>query len=297
MEDYLIKANEALLEGDRDGVLRILDGCPSSSDILWLRAQCVSSDQERSSLIRNLIESDHPVYAKLADEIYDREQLFSSQLAEPPDYQFWKKPTWRERIDQLKRQRSWILGISGTILMSILVIIGMTISDRQSQQIALFATQTAQATLLMPTSTPQPTPTVTPIPIQGPVPYPGGELSIFRYEQDTDRSVVAAESYQTDGAVKPASGAIFWAFEYRFTCRKAVCDKPPEVEKIILKLKEGGEREAFQFVLADFPAAERVANGVSTSGWLVFEIPKMAQPETFILVVDGEQSVELQWKP
>lgn len=296
MDDYLVKANEALLEGDRDGALRILEGHPMSMDVLWIRMQCVTGEQERNSLLRGIIESEHPVYAKLAEEIFEREQLFSTQLSQPPEYQFWKKPTWHERLQQLKQQRGWILGILGTILMSALVISGMITSQRHAEQIVLQATQTMQASLAIPTATLRPTPTVTPIAALGPVFYPGGELSIIRFEPDTDRMVVQGGSYTDNEAAKPASGAVFWAFEYRFTCRKAVCDAPPEVEKIILKLQGGGEREAGQFILADFPAAERVADGVSTSGWLVFEVPKRANPENFILVIDREQSVELQWE-
>jgi hypothetical protein len=296
MEDFLIKANAALLEGDRDGALRILEGRPATVDILWLRAHCVTSDKERISLLKEIAQGEYPVYSRLAEEILDRDRKFSEQLSQPPEYQFWKKPTWQERIQQLRQQRGWILGILGTIVMSSLVISGMIISDKHDQQIAFQATQIMQATLSMPTATLRPTPTVTPIAAVGPISYPGGELSIIRFESDTDRKVVQAGSYQEDEVATPASGAVFWAFEYRFICRKAVCDNPPEVEKIILKLRGGGEREAEQFVLADFPAAERVADGVSTTGWLVFEIPERANPETFILMIDREQSVELQWK-
>lgn len=296
MEDFLIKANEALLEGDRDGALRILDGRPMSTDVLWLRAQCVTSEQERTSLLNRIYETEHPVYSPLAEEIIEREQQFAEQLSKPPDYQFWKKPTWQERIQQLKQQRGWILGILGTILMGVVVSIGMATSERQTQQFALQATQTMQATLAMPTATLRPTPSVTPIVAMGPISYPGGELSIIRFEPDTDRMVVQGGSYGNDSAARPASGAVFWAFEYRFTCRKPVCDAPPEVEKVIMRLRGGGERESEQFVLADFPAAERVADGVSTSGWLVFEVPESATPETFIFVIDREKSVELQWK-
>ncbi len=296
MEDFLIKANAALLEGDRDGALRILEGRPATVDILWLRAQCVTGDQERTSLLKEIVQREHPVYSCLAEEILGRDQSFSEQLAQPPEYQFWKKPTWQERIQQLKKQRGWILGIFGTIVMSALVITGMIMSDKHDQQIALQATQTMQATLSMPTPTLRPTPTVTPIAAIGPVSYPGGELSIIRFEPDTNRKVVQGGSYREEEEAKPASGAEFWAFEYRFICRKAVCDNPPEVEKLTLKLKGGGEREAGQFVLADYPVAERVADGVSTTGWLVFEIPEKADPETFILMIDREQSVELQWK-
>lgn len=297
MEDYLVKANQALMEGDRDGALKFIEGCPPSVDVLWIRAQCVTNERERISLLEEIFNSEHPDYACLAGGILERERDFSTQLSQPPEYQFWKKPTWMERLQQLKKQRGWIIGIIGMLLMSVLVVGGLSISGKQAQLLSLQATQTMQAVLALPTATLRLTPSVTPIPEMGPVIYPGGQFSIIRFERGTNRMVISAGSYGQQQAAVPAAGAEFWAFEYKFICRKAVCDNPPEVEKVTLQLAGGGERDSTQFVLADFPAAARVAEGIQTTGWLVFEVPQNASPEKFRLVVDRDQIFDLDWKP
>ena len=297
IEDYITKANEALLEGDRDGAIRLIDGRPSSVEVLWLRSQCVTSEKERESLLGEVFESNHPVYSPLSEEILEREKSFTDQLEQPPDYQFWKKPTWGERIQQLKQQRWWVLGISFLFVMTILMAVSLNAASRQNALAAFQATQTMKFALSLPTATIVLSPTVTRIPDVGPALYPNGQFSIIRFEKSTHRPVIQAGSYVNNGPVQPAAGAVFWAFEYRFICREAVCNQPPEVEKIILELNGGGETAAGEFVLAEFPTVERIADGRSTTGWLVFEVPENIEPKTFVLYYDQENTVELHWKP
>lgn len=291
MEEYLVKANRALLEGDRDGALKILEGYPQSIDVLWIRAHCVISEREKKSLLEDIFNSEHPIYAPLAGEILKREQDYFIKLKTPPEYQFWKKDTWQQKIQQFRRQRGWVFSIGGMFVMTILLIFALSLSKQQSDLVVLQATQTAQDFLAHPVLSP----TVTSIAELGPVLYPGGQFSIIRFERNTRRNVnYSGYSAQSDQVV-PATGAIFWAFQYKFICRKSVCNKPPEVENVLLKLVGGGESDSTRYVLADYPVAERIADGLSTTGWLVFEVPEAAEPDRFILILNSDQQFELLW--
>lgn len=293
MEEYLVKANESLLEGDRDGALKILAGCPPSMDVLWIRAHCVVSERERMSLLDEIFNSEHSIYSPLAGKILERELVYANRLKEPPDYQFWKKKTWQEKLRQFRAQRGWVFGIGGILLMTTLLVVALFFTNQNSNLLAIQTTQTAQATVIHPLQTP----TVTLIAELGPLIYPGGEFSVIRFEPNTKRKVIYSGSSAQDDQVSSATGAIFWAFQYKFICRKAVCDKPPEVEKVTLKLVGGGERDSNQYVLADYPMAERVKDGIATTGWLVFEIPENAELDMFVLSLGRDQQYELPWRP
>jgi len=84
MKDNLQKANESLLEGDRDGVLEVLQNEPEIPEVIWLRANSVLLDKERLNLLRQLAEGDSR-YVQTAREFLERELKFEKELSEPPD--------------------------------------------------------------------------------------------------------------------------------------------------------------------------------------------------------------------
>ena len=71
--EALEKARWALLEGDRDHVLRLLTTQPPLPEVLWLRAHAVADPTERLALLQRVATSGHGVYAPLAGEIVERE--------------------------------------------------------------------------------------------------------------------------------------------------------------------------------------------------------------------------------
>jgi len=123
MRENVKKANEAMLEGDRDAVLRHLqDDSSYDHEVTWLRAHAAVSDEERLSLLRSLSQRSSSVYQELAYKIVEREERFEAQLNEPPDYQFWKLSTWQERKQRLKQYGAWVAGALVLVVMIVFAI-------------------------------------------------------------------------------------------------------------------------------------------------------------------------------
>ncbi len=301
--DPVLEANQALLEGDREKVLRCLRETSNSPEVMWLRAHAVETDQERIALLEQVVLTGHPAYAPLAQAILERERQFEAELQQPPDYQFWKQPTWRERLARLRQQRMWIIGIVLSLLMTAALFASMAERDRQeAQAAALSLTQAAQAAALQPSPqiTPVFTPTVTALPeaLRPQVSYPAGQLWFVRWELPTGRPVSMGGYDQA--LATPAVGAKFLAVQYKFICRQALCEAPPEAE-VSLRLADGQEiryRSLDHPVLAGEPAARRVAQDQEVYGWLVFEVPDRSVPIALLLRTgenEDDPVLELPW--
>ena len=202
MKEILEKANQALLEGDRDGVLRLLQNERDTADVIWLRANSVLSDGERMSLLSQLTNGNSP-YANLARDFLSREQKFEWQLSEPPDYQFWKQRTWAKRLEKMLAYKMWVVG---GIVLIFLGIFGLIVNGRyeqgyQQQVIAVQSTQTAQAFIAG-----------NPIAV-----YPEGSISIISVEDPTTRPVSYGQM-QDDKYIagEPPKGARFVAVQINF---------------------------------------------------------------------------------
>lgn len=295
MKEYLEKANQALLEGDRDKVLLLLQGKPADSEIIWLRAHAAKTDEERLALLRQVADGDDPEYARLAALILAREQKFEFDLNQPADYKFWKKDTFQAKVEALKAQRGWIVGgFIFIVFLTVFLIINLSIQSQRAQtNLAVSLTQTAVALFTPTTWVPTPTPTVTALPPskQKSAAYPAGSLKVIRVEFPTNRPVSFGQ-VSGDGlaAATPAVGARFAALQVEFTCQKALCSNPPEA-KFNLQLSDGQiitYENANQPVLVEQPVMPRIASGQTISGWLVFEIPAKAVPST-LLIVSGDQ--------
>jgi hypothetical protein len=131
-------------------------------------------------------------------------------------------------------------------------------------------------------------PTATPAPTAAPLPdrsrplsgvsranYAGGILQVIAVEDDAQRIV------GPDGAqLTPVPGARFFAVELAFECRIAICQNPPEAA-IALRLADDSliapEERAF---IQNETSLSPVALGVTTRGWLVFEIPSIVAVST-----------------
>jgi hypothetical protein len=292
MKDKLQEANQALLEGDRDGVLELLHGeNPSSSMALWLRANSVKEDGERIKLLSQLVDMDPP-YSLLAKEILSREIDYKNQLDEPPDYQFWKQPTWSKRFEKMYMYRMWMIGGLLLLLFGIFGIIINSRYEKQFQQevIMVQTTQTAQAFLAGSQSAQYNEGIVTIAGIQDPVDI-------------LDRAVTSGEiSNNSFVIIEPTEGARFVAVLINFQCLENICSNPPEA-RLSLLLQDGKTTNFYDYSSHYFfvdeppdPVRDRLSNGRSLNLWFVFEVSRNTAPIALLVsTLNGEESLIVAW--
>jgi hypothetical protein len=294
VDDSIKKANLALLEGDREEVLRLLSNKQPSNQVMWLRAHAAKDDEQRLALLRQISAGGHPVYGQLARNILDRERQFESDLSKPAEYKFWTRHPWQGRLKFLIKNKFWFLG--GFIGLVVLII-GINIAlylmaQSQAATVTVATTKTASAQLTV-QATPRPTPSVTPLSAsaRGSVNYTVGKLSLVRIEFPTNR-LITFSNYGDDRVVAtPAAGARFAAVQVEFTCLKPICDNPPEAELGVL-FSDGSSkdyRSGVRPVLIEQPVMARISNNQSVQGWFVFEIPSKVTP-TALRVITGDDS-------
>jgi hypothetical protein len=291
MKETLRKANQSLLEGDRDGVLELLGDESASSDVIWLRANSVKSSEERLSLLSQLVDGGSQ-YSQLAEDVLAREHEFERQLKEPPDYQFWKQPTWAKRLEKMRIYRMWVFG---GVLLVVFGIIGTVINSRSEAQFreevaAVQATQTAQA-YFSGSQFAQ---------------YDEGIVSIVRVQDpvDTSSRPVTAGNI-SDGqyvTIQPANGARFVAVYVNFQCLKNTCSNPPEAQLGLL-LQDRRTTDFYSYASHYFfvdeppdPIQDRLANERIINLWFVFEVSRNTSPTALLVVPDsGGEPLIVSW--
>lgn len=284
MKSNIEEAHQALLEGNRAEVLRLLQDLPDTDEIIWLKAQAVPSEVERNQALVRLTEKHDPKISVLSGQILERENQFAKDLSEPPDYKFWKQPTWNDRLSKMQQYRIWLLG---GLLLIVLTGVGISLNlqaqTQQDQTIATIkATQTAAAFYSQTVST-----------------YPAGTLRILQIEYPTSRSVTFGEMNDNDFLLAtPAAGARFAAVNFQFVCSLALCTNPPEADLNLLMadghvVSYGTGSRPF---LIGQPPMSRIAQGQSTDGWFVFEIPQNSTPDAVLVITgDNEKPQIINW--
>ena len=286
MNDAFKKANEALLEGDRDGVLKLLEYEPPNPDVLWLRANAVLGDEERIALLKELADG-YSKYTDLAREFLEREIESQRQLDEPPDHHFWKKPTWKKIL----AQKYWILGLLFSIIMGAFYLSSL-ISSEQERRV-IYEEDVAQAIAVQ-------TEAVRLIG-QALVEYDEGTLSIIEI-QDSAKSPVTFGRTDNEQYIlaEPAKGARFIAVQVNFQCRQAICEKAPQAN-LSLNLQDGTsvsyQSSARPFLVNEPPGSiPRISQGGFTKIWFVFEVPRSTNPKALSVSVSGqEEPLLLSW--
>lgn len=290
MNDNLKKANQSLLEGDRDGVLDLLRNEPETPEVMWLRANSVLPDDERQYLLRKLADEDSR-YSRLAREFLDREIKSQTELDEPPDYKFWLQPNYQKRIEKMHEFRMWIIG---GILLLFLGVFGIVINinyeseyDRQVESVR--ATQTAQ-TFFDGKQFAQ---------------YRDGTLSIIDVIDpvDTlDRPVTFGDTLDDKfRPMTPAEGARFVAVLINFQCTMPICNEPPEADLALMLADDkptAPSNYSSRLFFIDEPPSEfdRIASGKSIKLWFVFEVPRITSPKALlILVPDLQEPLIVSW--
>lgn len=291
MNHRLQKAYQLLSEGDREAILQLLNQFHSSDDeVVWLRANAVKDDEERIQLLSQLAHSQSPYADNAADSVL-REHQYKTEIEKPPEYQFWKQPTFKGKMERLKNKNLWFIWV-GLVLVIITAIVSfMLLIDDGGQEIPdpallLLAQQTQFAAV---TPSPQLTPSITPLP-PGNRPrgtFEPGQLSIIRVENPTNRPVVfgTLSSFETAILAEPARGSHFMAIELEFVCNLAICNAPPEAE-IRLQLNNGNQIAYFganKPILVEYPTISRIAQKEVVTFWAVFEVPNTAAAQSIVL--------------
>jgi hypothetical protein len=284
MKSNIEEAHQAMLEGNRDEVLRLLQGSSETEETLWLRAHAVISDEERAHLLERVADRHGTEASALAGQILEREGQFTEQLNQPPDYQFWKQPTWKERRSKMRLYGLWLLGGLVMITFAILgVVLNVRAQARQELTILqIKSTQTAAAVYN-----------------QTAIAYPAGTLQLVQIEYPTTRPVTFGE---TEGdklvAASPAEGAQFAAVQLEFVCLLALCDNPPEAD-LSLSMQDGqivsyaGSNRPF---LIGQPPLARIAQGQAIRAWFVFEVPRNSVPDGILVATgDSETPQFINW--
>lgn len=287
MKSNLEKANQALLDGDRDGVLRLLRNEAETPEVIWLRANSILSNEEHLKLLETVARGDSR-YAPLAQETLNREAKFQFELDEPPDYKFWAQPNYKKRMEKMREYRLWIFG---GILLVVAGIFGVLIninyeSDYQKQAAEVRATQTAQAFFAGKQF----------------AQYAEGTLSILDVINDIDvldRPVTSGDTVddQFKPAV-PADGAHFVAVLINFQCAMPVCDQPPQASLALLlsddKSTQLSDYSSRLFFIDEPPSeSDRIASGRSVKLWFVFETPRTTSPKALLVFAPGEQEPQI----
>jgi len=216
VDELIKKATLALLEGDREEVLRLLSYRQPSTQVMWLRAHAVKEDDQRIALLRQIATSGHPVYAPLARNILDRENQFEIDLAKPAEYKFWTRQPWSGRVKFLKKNKFWLIG-GLVLLVVIIIVISIVLSQNaqiQNTIISVSLTETASAQLTgQTTSLPTPSDTPSPTSSQGFVNDSHGKLSMSPGEFSTTRPFAPGNLGQDDAVSTPAIGLQFAALQ------------------------------------------------------------------------------------
>jgi hypothetical protein len=286
MRKAVQKAHQAMLEGDRDAVLRHLEGLTDDGETLWLKAHAVESVEERLQLMGKVASSHHPTYGETAQQIMNREEYYQAQLAEPPDYQFWKQPTWRKKLDKLKKQTGWLIGALFIVVFIIVFLIVSRISDRKNERanLAFLASQTSEVYLMQ-------TQTSIAYMSQVKVSYPAGSLEAIGLENPTQRPVTFGNtSNEAYIIAPPAVGSHFVAIKLKYTCLQALCSDLPQAE--IILLLNGGGKVSYQShsrpFLVEQPTLPRLASNASAEIWVVFEVAIGSVPEALMVYAADE---------
>jgi hypothetical protein len=280
MKENLKKANQALLDGDRDEVLHLLHSESETTEVLWLRAHAAATDEDRHELLSRLLNMGDGPYSKLTATILDREKRFSDELLEPADYQFWKQPTWAKRFDKMRAFRVWFFGAA---LLLVMVLIGSFLnksneSQYQQEVLAVQATQTASAVFSKQAAQ-----------------YSSGKMTIVTVEDPTTREVTFGE-VQNDQfiPVSPADGARFVAVQVNFSCDVALCPTPPEAAVNLVLTNDqilSYESSARPFLIEQpLNSLPRISLGKFIQIWFVFDVPNSATPRALQIISKEEEA-------
>jgi hypothetical protein len=292
MDARLIKANIALFNGSRSEARRLLNdysaAVPEPSEdalpmVLWLNAQAQDDREARKSALESLVEkvSRNNRYAQLAANYLANEEKYAVDAK--PAAETTDGTTGKRRLPKILGVDLWkvavMVGIGAGIGILILSVLAPPRPTTQiPQNIVANATLT---TGVVPTSAAQALPRATSIaPETHQVEYREGILQVSAVEPDSQRVA------NFDGVAQQPSvaGSQFYAVKLIFECREGVCNQPPQAD-LLLQMTDGVLLPPVEEVgLIGENLMQGVAQGRSTNGWVVFEIPATSNVSALVSV-------------
>jgi hypothetical protein len=118
--------------------------------------------------------------------------------------------------------------------------------------------------------------------------YDRGVLQVTSVEDNSQRAADIRERV----VLTPITGARFYALKLIFECRQGICANPPQA-RLSLELDDGANIPAMDNVgITGENLFQPVAEGRSTNGWVVFEIPVDSTPRRLVIIPASTEATE-----
>lgn len=283
MHPKLIKANIALFNGSRSEARLLLDeyleedGDPTLSLVLWLDAQTQNEREDRLERLRALAATvgAEDRYGRMALEILREEKKYAPRGDGDSRHDVWTiigVPLWKMFMFTL---------LGGAVTFG-----ALSLLKPASSSAPRMATDIPTLTYAPPTNTPLiPDHSLILPPGAYTVSYPQGIFQVVAVEDRSERVVDSRQNVW----LTPVPGGRFYAIEVIFECRSGICNDPPEAA-LALRL-DGGlmiETRADLGIVGE-TILTPIAQGRTTTGWIVFEIPETSMVDMLQIVpVVGE---------
>ncbi|HLU09319.1 MAG TPA: hypothetical protein VK003_06605 [Oceanobacillus sp.] len=292
MHPKLIKANIALFNGARTETRRLLEEYRKEAEdskptpmMLWLEAQAQETREARIERLHRLLEEtgENNRYARYARAYIEDERKYSN------------KPLPGSRGGNGLS----ILGVSAwkaalfTVLGGALAFILFSVFNPGTGTVQNVTPSPSAATpgailgdLATPLNLPNLSTPVAPELFQAQ--YARGVLQITSVENNSQRAADIRERV----VLTPITGARFYALKLIFECRQGICANPPQA-RLLLELDDGSNIPAMDNVgITGENLFQPVAEGRSTNGWVVFEIPIDSTPRRLVIIPASTEATE-----
>ena len=295
MHPKLIKANIALFNGARTETRRLLDEYRSEAEdakptpmMLWLDAQSQDTRDARIERLHTLIEEsgENSRYARYARAYIDDERKFSD------------KPLPGSRggnglsilgVTVWKAVLFFVIGGAMAFILFSAFNPGIGAVQSVATPPSGFATPGGAilgGELATPLNLPNLSTPVAPELFQAQ--YDRGVLQITSVEDNSQRAADIRELV----VLNPITGARFYALKLIFECRQGICANPPQA-RLALELDDGANIPMRDNVgITGENLFQPVAEGRSTNGWAVFEIPLDSTPTRLIIIPASTEATE-----
>jgi hypothetical protein len=285
----LIKANIALYNGARSETRRLLEEYRAEANgekptpmVLWLDAQAQDEHADRVARLHTLIEEtgENNYYARQAQEYIETESQYSEKPL--PGARASRRAVSVGGVALWKAGLFVVVGaLVGIVLFSVFN------PGNAANTPAIEGTQTAGsitpgdvtlgAVAETPLNLPDQSTPVAPELFQAQ--YPQGILQITAIEDNSQR----AADIRQRVIVSPITGARFYALKLIFECRAGICSDPPQAQ-LSVELDDGVNIPVMDNIgINGERLFQPVAQGRSTTGWVVFEIPEANTPLRLVI--------------
>lgn len=292
MHPKLIKANIALFNGARTETRRLLDEYRTEAEdakptpmIMWLDAQAQDTRDARIERLHTLLEEsgENNRYAHYARTYIDDERKYTN------------KPLPGSRggtgfsilgVSAWKAALFFIVGGA----MAFIAFSAFNPSAGVVQNVTPVPGAATPGAILGDLATPLNLPNLsTPVaPELFQAQYDRGVLQITSVENNSQRAADIRELV----VLNPITGARFYALKLIFECRQGICANPPQA-RLALELDDGANIPAMENVgITGENLFQPVAEGRSTNGWVVFEIPLDSTPRRLVIIPASTEATE-----